>query len=132
MIKSVYNNRWEVPSSNEINTVTAKSFHDRGVVFIDLSEPSIWNREHIPGAINLPGSRSGKGPWKNVLKQTTLQEVANKNEEVVLYRCFTGNSCGRGEGLSAKVVNWGYKKVYFLVNGTIAWKKAGYPVESNQ
>ena len=131
LIRSSYNFRWEVPSATEIDIVKAKAFHDKGVVFIDLSDPGIWNKEHIPGAINLPGWRTGKGPWKNLLKQTTLQEVVSKNEEVVFYRC-SGSYCGRGEGLSAKAVNWGYKKVFFLVNGTIAWKKAGYPVESNQ
>lgn len=122
--------RWVVSGSKEIDIATAKSFHDKGVVFIDLSQPEIWNKEHIPGAINLPVSRSGKGPWKNLLKQTTLQEVVNKNEEVVFYRCAV-TYCGRGEGYSSKALNWGYKKVYFVVDGTIAWKKAGYSVESN-
>jgi len=124
-------NRWEVPGSTEIDIVTAKAFHDKGVVFIDMSHPDIWAKEHIPGAVNLPAYRIGTGPWKNLMKQTTLQEVVSKNEEVVFYRCQT-SSCGRGEGYSARAVNWGYKKIYFLVNGTIAWKKAGYPVDSNQ
>jgi rhodanese-related sulfurtransferase len=123
--------RWVVSGSKEIDIATAKSFHDKGVVFIDMSQPDIWNKEHIPGAVNLPASRIGKGPWMNLLKQTTLQEVVSKNEEVVFYRCEV-YYCGRGEGYSARAVNWGYKKVYFLVNGTITWKMAGYPVDSNQ
>jgi rhodanese-related sulfurtransferase len=129
--KSVEGSSWEVPGSTEIDIVTAKAFHDKGVVFIDMSDPDIWAKEHIPGAVNLPASRSGTGPWNNLMKQTTLQEVVSKNEEVVFYRCEV-YYCGRGEGYSARAVNWGYKKVYFLVNGTITWKMAGYPVDSNQ
>ncbi len=97
-----------------------------------MSRPDIWANEHIPGAVNLPAERSGTGPWNNLMRQTTLQEIASKNEEVVFYRCWRVNDCGRGEGYSARAVNWGYKRVYFLVNGTNAWKNAGYPVESNQ
>ena len=133
LIKSWANNRWEVPSSNEIDIVNAKELHAKGAVFIDMSDPWIWDYERIPGAINLPGSRVGEGPWDNVLKKSTLEAVADKNEAVVFYRCWADIIvCGRGEGMTARAISWGYKKVYYLVGGTIAWKEAGYPVESKE
>ena len=74
-----YSARWEVPGSTEIDIVTAKAFHDKGVIFMDMGHPDIWAKEHIPGAVNLPAERSGTGPWKNLMK------------------CLAGNNWAYGE-----------------------------------
>jgi len=47
-------NTWfEVDGAAEIDMPTAKSFLDRGVLFIDTSQPDDWKKGHIPGAVNL-------------------------------------------------------------------------------
>jgi rhodanese-related sulfurtransferase len=122
---------WEVEGSTEIDVATAKSFHEEGAIFVDISDRAVWERGHIPGAVNLTWHQNLEYPERERLTQRTLQEIANKSEKVVFYRCFD-NRCGRGEGVTAKVVNWGYTEVFFLPGGTRIWKEAGYPVETSE
>ena len=84
----------------------------------------------MPGAIHLPAYRNKQDPTKPRLKETTLREVVKKDEEVVLYWYSPGT--GYPAFATAKVVNWGYKKVYYFVGGAKAWKEAGYPVEAGE
>ena len=121
---------WEVEGSTEIDVATAKSFQEEGAIFVEISERAVWERGHIPGAVNLPWYKNLEYPETKRLRQRTLQEIANKSEKVVFYRCMD-NRCGRGEGVTAKAVNWGYTEVFFLDGGTRIWKEAGYPVETS-
>ncbi len=103
---------------------TAKSFHDGGVKFIDVSSERLWKKGHIPGAVkeNLARKR---------FRETTLRELLDKTDQVVLYSCQS-DTCGVGSARdeAAKAVNWGYEEVFFLVTGTRVWAEAGYPVET--
>jgi adenylate cyclase len=121
---------WEVEGSTEIDVATAKSFQEEGAIFVDVSDRAVWERGHIPGAVNLTRHQDFEYPERKRLTQRTLQEIANKSEKVVFYRCFH-NRCGRGEGMTAKALNWGYTEVFFLPGGTRTWKEAGYPVETS-
>jgi tetratricopeptide (TPR) repeat protein len=121
---------WDVEGSTEIDVATAKSFQEEGAIFVDTSDRAVWERGHIPGAVNLTRHQDFEYPERKRLTQRTLQEIANKSEKVVFYRCFH-NRCGRGEGMTAKALNWGYTEVFFLPGGTRTWKEAGYPVETS-
>jgi len=122
-------NSWfEVEVATKIDIATAKSFHDRGVVFIDVSGESNWNAGHIPGAVHLPGERTAD-PNQVRFNKTTLGEVAQHNDEIVLYRSDWGII---SPFVMAKAVTWGYQKVYSFRGGAQAWKDAGYPIESGQ
>ncbi len=120
-------NSWfEVEGATVIDIATAKSFHDRGVVFIDASKESVWKAAHIPGAVHLPWYRTG-GPNQVIFSKTTISEVAQHNDEIVLYdSAFPPIPAAA----VAKAVIWGYQKVYSFRRGAQAWKDAGYPVET--
>jgi len=122
---------WEVEGSTEIDVATAKSFQEEGAIFVEISDRAVWKRGHIPGAVNLLWHQNLEYPERKRLTQRTLQEIANKSEKVVFYRCFD-NRCGHGEAVTAKVVNWGYTEVFFLPGGTRIWKEAGYPIEIDE
>ena len=69
-------------------------------------------------------------PDKGEFNKVRLSEVANKEQEVVIYR-GGGSVGGRARdtaNASAMAVTWGFK-VYYFAGGMDAWKDAGYPVE---
>ena len=57
-------------------------------------------------------------------------EVADKTKDIVLY-CKEGG-CSGSPFETAKAVNWGYQKVYRFRGGALAWKEAGYPIETGE
>jgi tetratricopeptide (TPR) repeat protein len=124
-------NTWfEVEGATEIDFSTAKSFYDRGMVFIDVGHPDDWKKEHIPGAVNLTYVRV-KGSTVLRFTEETLMAVADKTIEIVVYCSGTCWAAWQ----AAEAANWGYQKVYFLrfaFGKAQAWKDAGYPVETGQ
>ncbi len=121
---------YEIEGATEIDLATAKSFYDRGVVFIDGSNEQNWREGHIPGSISLPEDRD-PNPTKPRLRETTLTAIVDKTDEVVF--CWTPSPGGSGiPWAPAKTIKWGYQKVYYFVGGTPAWKAVGYPIETGE
>ena len=116
---------FEVEGAKLIDIPTAKSIHDRGVVFIDVSNKSVWNASHIPRAIHLSWSRTEDPRFS----ETTLRDVAKHNDEIVLY---SSDELLSPAWEAAKAVTWGYQKVHFFNGGVQAWKEAGYAIETAQ
>lgn len=113
--------------ATEIDIPTAKSFYDRGVIFIDASgENNRKAKGYIPNTVHLSWERSGdpNGVWFN---KRSFSEVADYDDEIVLYG---STDYGAAPWETAKAVTWGYRNVYFFHGGAKAWKDAGYPVET--
>ena len=123
---------YEIKGATEIDVATAKSLHDKGVVFIDMSTENVWQEGHIPGAFNLRAGRDNEDPSKKRFKEVMLKDIVDKNEEVVLYKCSSPGRCWNPAFNVAKAVNWGYQKVFYLSGGTKAWMEAGHPVEGGE
>ena len=118
--------RWEVEGTTEVKAATAKSLYDRGVVFVDVSLGHVWDEGHIPGAVNLPYSRSNDSAKK--LTEAALIDIVGEAEEVVIYS--GGITATRIAAFaSAKAINWNFQRVYYFSGGFPAWEQAGYPVE---
>ncbi len=123
-------NTWfEVEGATQIDLDTAKTFYDRGVVFIDVSHPDAWKEEHISSAIHLIYNRSADA-FQTRLMEESLMAVASKAEEIVLH--CKDPACDTPARGVAKAVNWGFQKVYFFTGGAPAWKEAGYPIETGE
>jgi TolB-like protein/class 3 adenylate cyclase/rhodanese-related sulfurtransferase len=124
---------YEIDGGTEIDLATAKSFHDKGVVFIDTSSEALWKKSRVPGALNLPSQRDMDDSTEKRFRETTLSEIVDKSEEVVFY-WWTPDPFSDVVVASvtapAKAVNWGYQKVYYFKGGIPAWKEAGYPIEN--
>jgi 3-mercaptopyruvate sulfurtransferase SseA len=119
----------EIEGATEIDLTTAKSFHDRGVLFVDLGSEAEgqWEKGRVSGAINLPWT--GNGASKKRFRETSLNEILDKTEETVFYGC-SSTWCIPTRAI-AKAVNWGYQKIYYFEGGAAAWKEAGHPVETD-
>ncbi len=100
----------------------AKTLFDKGAKFIDVRNPRLYARRHIPGAYHLD--------LKHAYNEESLAAVANKDEPIVIY--CSGVKCARSYRASEKAVSWGYKKVHYFRGGIVDWRDAGYPVESGE
>ena len=75
------NTWWEVEGATLVGLPTAKSLHDRGVTFIDVSGETDRNAGHIPDAVHLSWERTANPRFS----KTTLLEVVQFNDEIVFY-----------------------------------------------
>ena len=115
---------WRAPLSVEgATTITAEEalkLHEDGVAFIDLRNPRLHARRHVPGAHHLD--------LKTDFNEKSLAAVAGKDDPVVLY--CSGVKCSRSYRATEQALAWGYSKIYFFRGGIVEWKNAGYPMES--
>ena len=124
--------RYEIDGGTEIDLATAKFFHDKGVVFIDIGSKALWKKGRVPGALNLPSQQDVDDPTEKRFRETTLSEIVDKSEEIVFYWWTPVGDTGDLIWVAAKAVNWGYQKVYYFRVGTPAWKEAGYLIEKGE
>lgn len=100
----------------EISVSEAHRKYARGAFMLDVREPEEWDEYHIPGATLIPlGELS-----------TRMDELPRDQEIVVV--CRTGN-----RSLEARTIltTAGFSRVSSMNGGLVAWRMAGYPVESN-
>lgn len=115
-----------VPGAETIDVKKAKELFDSGALFIDSRSKTAFDAGHIPGAENIPLSKTPTEADFAAVK-TALEKVAKKEEPVVMY--CNGIKCPLSAAMASKALEWGYKKVYYFRIGFPAWKEAGYPVE---
>ena len=88
-------------------------------VLVDVREPAEYEAEHIEGAALVPLGRIGRA---------TLPEHGGRNLVVM---CRMG---GRGQAacqrLRAEIS--AHETIYHLEGGILAWKQAGFPVQSSE
>lgn len=83
-----------------------------GVQVLDVRGAPFYSAGHIPGAVSLP--------------ERQFRESLSHLDRDGTYLLYCG---GNSESISAGniLASLGYKKLYRLVDGYIAWRKAGYP-----
>ncbi len=108
-----------VDGATTIDAHQAKELHDRGVAFVDVRTPELWEAAHIPGAHFLE--------FFNDFNEASLLEIGAKDGEVVIY--CAGPSCKRSSKACAKAAAWGFQKVYYFRGGFPEWQAAGYPTD---
>ena len=88
-----------------------------GGVWVDARNPSEFNRERIPGAINLPIEHARQE-----------HEVLREYRTIVVY----GNDFNspRAQALSKLLIELRHRDVRTLRGGLRAWKETGHAVES--
>lgn len=109
-----------INGTQTIDTVTAKSFFDRGIPFIDVRGLENFNAGHIPGAHHLP--------VKSDFNEQNLHAVAKQNEPIVIY--CNGIHCMGSSVAAQKAVDWGWTKVFYYREGIPAWKQNDHPIQT--
>ena len=110
---------FSIKSVGELSPRAAGGLFDRGVQFIDVRSAAGYDSGHVPGAANL--SVASK------LSKAELLKVADPGDQIVFY-CGS-RYCEDSAIAAAKAVLWGYTRVYRMVGGVPAWKKADCPTE---
>ncbi len=118
---SDYRSPEEVPGTTTITAEVAKKLYDEGVVMIDVRNPRLYARRHIPGAHHLD--------LKTAYNEDALAAIASKDDAIVIY--CSGVKCSRSYRASEQAVSWGYRRVNYFRGGISDWRKAGYPMESS-
>lgn len=116
--KKDYRSPEQVEGTIKTSVQEAKVLFDKGTVFIDVRNPRLYAKAHVPGALHLD--------FKNNFDESKLDAVAKKDQPIVIY--CSGVKCSRSYRASAKAVSWGFTKVHYFRGGIVEWKKAGYPV----
>lgn len=110
-----------VEGATTISAEQAKALYDQGLVFIDVRNPRLYARRHIPGGHHLD--------LMNSFTKESLEAVVGYEEPLVIY--CSGVKCSRSSRSTAFAVSWGFKRVHYFRGGIVDWKKAGYPVETS-
>ena len=118
---------FDVEGAIKIDVRAAKQLHDRGVTFLDTY--ITYSQYRIPGAYFLNWFRQGFGRQREV-NETRLLELVDKSEDIVVYS--SSENISVAAHTAAYAVANGFKKVYYFEGGLDAWKKAGYPVDTDK
>ena len=105
------------------------------VVVLDTSDPGIYVKGHIPGAINAPIHlwRERHGHYLLLIGDEKLQALIqnlgiDKDSHVVLYAHYTGKDLLKTSYVAWALEYAGITKSSLLEGGFKAWKRAGYQV----
>lgn len=109
----------QVQGAQTIDTLTAKSFFDQKIPFIDVRKHEDYIAGHIPGAHHLS--------IKSNFDQSNLRAIADKESPLVVY--CNGIHCMGSSIAVQKAVDWGWTTIYYYREGIPAWKNNGYPVQ---
>ena len=120
--KAGYESPEQVAGATTITLEQARQMHADGVTFIDVRNPRLYARSHIPGAIHLNLSDG--------FNFTNLSKHVTKDQSFVLY--CSGVRCNRSSRAADWAVEWGFSKVQYFRAGIAAWRKAGYPEDSGE
>ncbi len=88
-------------------------------LLLDIRTPAEFERERIPGAVNLDFHAAS---FREDLSSLDRQQT------ILLY-CRSGNRSGQSLGLFQEL---GFKDVRHLEGGILAWRGAGLPVEAGR
>ncbi|MGH8565426.1 MAG: rhodanese-like domain-containing protein [Gammaproteobacteria bacterium] len=89
----------------------------QGYALVNVLEPEAFEREHIPGSINIPEG-----------DEATFEQLFSKDKEIIVYCAST--DCHASDSAAEKLTKRGFTQVYDYAAGLRDWKQGGNPVET--
>jgi thioredoxin 1 len=113
----------QVPDSVKYKSLDPYYFHldylkTDSALLVDVREFFEFRRQRIKDAVNIPSSGNLEKSYDTI----------NKNCSLFLY-C---TSDYRSERVAKKLYDIGFRKLYSLEGGIVAWRKEGFPVEKKK
>lgn len=90
---------------------------EQGYALINVLKPEAFEREHIPGSINIPEGN-----------EATFEQRFSKDKEIIVYCAST--DCHASDSVAEKLTQRGFTQVYDYAAGLRDWKQNGNPVET--
>jgi len=97
-------------------TEASTLFAAKEAVIIDVREQNEWDEKHIPGVIHIPIAQLN----------SRLAELEQYKDSPVIMQCRSGRRSAQG-AVALNAV--GFKKLYNMEGGILAWDKAGLTTE---
>ena len=103
-----------------ISLADAKKDFDEGTaIILDVRAEDVYKQEHVKGSINVT--------FENLKEKA---KTLPKDKKIITYcSCPAEHSAAVMVGELKKK---GFKNSFAMLGGTLAWKNAGYPMESSQ
>ena len=93
-----------------------KIYSDEDISVIEVRSPAELTRGKIPGSINIPLDN-----FENEVEE----KIKNKDEKICVY-CLSGSR----SAIACEILeDLGYKNVFNLISGMLAWRNNSYPQE---
>lgn len=103
--------------AKKMETATPDNEHPRhGYALIDVLSPEAFDRERIPGSMNIPQREEG-----------AFQKRFEKEKEIVLY--CASPTCQASRSVARDLASEGYQRVVDYEGGLSDWKEGGHPTE---
>ena len=97
----------------------AKSFHDKGVLFLDARDEGYFESGHIKGAM------------KNAFLMELVFNIEQKQSKLEPLVVYCGDpGCGDSEDLAYDLQDSGFTQLYVFKGGWVEWSAASYPSET--
>lgn len=109
-----------LPKASYVSTQTVKEWLNQGkpLLLIDVRQPEEYEKGHIEGAINLPYEK-------------VEENIPQLNPEVpLIFYCIS--SSWRAPYSANLLKDHGFKEVYILEGGIVAWKGGGQTIRSSR
>ncbi len=113
----------------------AKLIRSKDIVILDVSEPKVYAKAHIPGALNAPINlwRQKHGTYllvktKNEIEKLIRKLGIDKNSHIIIYAHHSGKDLLKTSYVAWALELHGIKKSSILDGGFKAYKQKGYPV----
>ena len=109
----------KVDGTVTVDVYEANDLFHGGAIFVDVRNPRLFARQHVPGAHHLD--------LKNSYSEKALNAIAGLDEPVVIYS--SSEHCSRTYRAAEMAVKWGYTKVYYFRGGIVDWRDAGFKMD---
>jgi len=106
-----------VQGAETISLQQAKDMFDAEHVFVDVRNPRLYKRKHLPDSYHLD--------LKTGFTKAALEKLVKKDQPVVIYSSSV--HCPRAYRAVAMAVSWGFTQVKYWRGGIVEWRKASYP-----
>lgn len=123
----------EAKKEGGYNLIDVETLHNwikekKDMVIIDTMPAANYEKGHIPGSVNAELPKSASEEMTAEQKANFIKALGtNKDATIVIYCGFT--ACERSHVGAELAVKEGFKHVYRVPGGSIAWQNAGYEEE---
>jgi rhodanese-related sulfurtransferase len=107
-----------VDGAVSVSVDEAARLHAADVVFVDVRNPRLYARRHIPGAVHLDLS--------DAFNLANLKATVSRDQPFVIY--CSGVKCSRSSTAADFAIEWGFTGVHYFREGIVGWRDAGLPM----
>ncbi len=96
-------------------------FFTQTAVFLDVRSRDLYEKGHIPGALNLPLEE---------LEERFVEALGHFPPDTNFIAYCDGEGCSLSKDMAFALIERGIGNVWVLVNGWTVWQESGLPVET--